>query len=115
VASVKGEHLAPVPLCARDHCRVGQPERKIGIAPNKLANAREVVFSVRKCERMLLEIEQERVKNVDAEALFNQIADFDENPGWDKVRGPYACERLSSADGRGRDGSATRRSPMCQV
>ena len=94
VAVVEGEDAAAVSLGAGDHGGIGEAEREVGVAADEFADAGEVAVAGFEDEGAFLEVGEEGIEDVEAEALLDQVADLGEDAGRNEVRAPVGEERL---------------------
>ena len=95
VAIVEGEDVAAVSFGAGDDGGVGEAEREVGVAADEFADAGEVVVAGFEDEGAFLQVGEKRVEDIEAEALFDQVADLGQDPSRDEVGAVIGEEGLA--------------------
>jgi hypothetical protein len=94
VAGVEGEDGTAVAFCAGDHGRVGEPEREVGVAADEFADTAEVWLCVLEREGALFQVGEEGVEDVEAEPLFDEVADLGQDACGYQVGAAVGEQRL---------------------
>ncbi len=94
---IRGQDRSTISLGTRDHGSISQAERKILVPSDQLLNAFKIALTTIQGEITRRQITQESDCRIKPQPGFEQIAEFSEGRGRNKIRTPVGLQYLSGA------------------